>query len=115
MFKKIITGIAVIISIISAIVVAGIPDVVNWWELTKPWVVSFFTSILFALIVNNGDLIRRYTYPTYVCILAWAYGHKLLNTKLGKQSHIVYTKNNKSYSKLFEVTQCLYDMVVLES
>ena len=113
MFKKIVTGIMIIISIVSAIIIAGISDVPNWWELSEPWVILFFSSILFTLIVNNGDLIRRYTYPARVCFLAWAYGHKIFRTELGKQSYSVYKKHQNSYAELFEVTQCLYDMVAL--
>ena len=113
MFKKFATGIMVSISIASAIIISSIADVPNWWAITKPWLILFFASILFTLIINNSDLIRRYTYPTRVCILAWAYGHKILHTELGRQSYSIYKKHKNSYAKLFEVTQCLYDMVAL--
>ena len=113
MFKKILTGVSVITSIVSALVVAGIPDVVNWWELTKPWVIVFFTSTLFGLIINNLDLIRRYTYPAFICFLAWTYEHRLIRGKLPYQSNVILNKHKKSYRKLFEVTQYLYDTVMV--
>ena len=113
MFKRIATSIMIVISLLSAIIVASVAEIPNWWAVTKPWVVLFFSSIIFTLIINNGDLIRRYSYPVRVCVLAWAYEHNVLKTNLGKQSYVVYTKHNKSYAKLYEVTQCLYDMVML--
>lgn len=113
MFKKIANGIMLAISVASAVIISAVAEVPNWWELTKPWVFLFFGSIVFTWVINNGDLIRRYTYPTRVCVLAWAYGHKILRTELGRQSYSIYRKHKNSYSKLFEVTQCLYDMVAL--
>lgn len=113
MFKKIVSTISILIATISAIVVAAVPETANWWDLARPWTILFFSSVLFTMIVVNSELIRRYTYPSFICVLAWAYSHKLIKDDFAKHSYTIYVKNHKSYAKLFEVTQYLYDRVMV--
>ena len=64
MFKKIASGIMIGIATASALIASSVADVPNWWELTKPWVILFFSSVVFTYVINNWDLIRRYTQST---------------------------------------------------
>lgn len=112
MIKKIIFGITAAISVFSTMVIVGIGEVDNWWELSKPWFIVFLISSAIGVISYNITEIRRYTYPAFVCLLAWLNEHKLLSTNFARQSNYIYRKNNRSYSRLFEITQYLYDRVM---
>ena len=112
MIKKIVTGISLAVSLFSALAVASIREVPNWWQLVTPWVIVFTISLITGLVANNIEIIRRYTYPAFVCFLAWLNEHKMIHTNFAKQSNYIYHKHNRSYSKLYEITQYLYDRVM---
>lgn len=112
MLKNIITGLTAALSVFSAIVVASVSEVDNWFAISLPWVIVFFVSVSVGIIVNNLEFIRRYTYPAFVCLLAWANEHNIIKSNFAKQSNYIYRKHNKSYGKLYEVTQYLYDRVM---
>lgn len=111
MIKKIITGISFATAFFAAIIVSSVGEVDNWWQISKPWVWVFIISSLVGVITYNITEIRRYTYPSLVCILAWMYEHKLIATNFSYRSHIIYRKYN-SYARLFQTTQNLYDAVM---
>ena len=112
MFKNIISGISLAITLFSAVAVASIKDTSNWWELVMPWVITCLIASVVGIVINNLEFIQGYTYPTFVCLLAWMYEHNLCKTNFAKQSNYIYRKHNRSYRKLYEVTQYLYDRVM---
>ncbi len=109
--KNILSGITFIFAMISATVITMVGEVENWWELTRPWVAVFVISVIAFMVIHNIDEIRRYTYPTFVVFLAWAYEHKLIANKMSYHSNIML-KKHKSYSKLYSITQNLYDQLM---
>ena len=113
MIRKFIVGISLSLTICSAMIIASVGEVDNWWVLVKPWFTVFVISAVVGIISYNLTEIRRYTYPTLVCVLAWANEHHLARSNFAKQSNFIYRKHNRSYSKLYEITQYLYDRVML--
>lgn len=111
MIKKIITGISFAVAFFAALVVSSVGEVDNWWQISKPWVAVFFIFATVGVVAYNITEIRRYTYPSLVCLLAWMYEHKLIANNFSYRSHVIYRKYN-SYGKLFKTTQNLYDAVM---
>lgn len=112
MLKKIIISICVALSMFSAMVISSIGEVDNWMQLSTPWLVVFFLFVSIGIMTSNLDFIRRYTYPAYVCALAWANEHNLIHSNIAQKSNYIYHKHNKSYAKLYDITQYLYDSVM---
>ena len=108
--RKLIASILWITSIVSAIAFAGVPNVINWWELAKPYFIICFISAILAFAVTFPNRIRKITYPALVCISAWAYKHRVLMTRFTKSTYRVYKANHSSYSELFDYTQALFDI-----
>ncbi len=112
MLRKSITGTTIALAFFSAMMVASVAEVDNWFNISLPWLITFFVSVTVGALVNNMEFIRRYTYPAFVCLLAWANEHNLIKSNFAKQSNYIYRKHNRSYSKLYEITQYLYDNVM---
>jgi len=108
--KKFIAGGFYLISIFSAIMVAGVPNVANWWDLSIPYYLAFFISLIIGTCLTFTNQIRRVTYPILVCMSAWAYKHKIVMTKFTRNTYRVYQATHSSYGKLFDYTQALFDI-----
>lgn len=114
MWRKFITTLTVLISGISILIITGMPDAVNWWELTCPWLFIFFVSMIIGVTVNNLNVIRRYTYPALVVILAWGHEHRLLSTQFSYHANSIYHRHGSSYNNLYVLTQNLYDQLMFD-
>jgi len=112
MIRKIIVGISAAVSVYSALVITSVGEVDNWWALVQPWFITFCIASAVGVIAYNIVEIRRYTYPLFICFLAWSNEHKIITTNFAKQSNYIYHKHNRSYGKLYEITQYLYDHVM---
>lgn len=112
MIKNILSYITFIASMFCAVMVVSVSETADWWQVSRYWMFAFALFATAFVTIHNVDEIRRYTYPAYVCLLAWAYQHKLICGKLSHHSSIMYEKYNSSYSKLYENIQDLYDKVV---
>ena len=110
--KKVIASIFYIGAIFSAIIAAGVPNVSNWWELSKPYYIIFVISLIIATSLTFTNQIRRVSYPILVCISAWAYKHKVLMTRFTRSTYRVYKVVHSSYSELYDYTQALFDIYV---
>ena len=113
MVRKILFGISCTTSIVSGLAVSAIRDSANWWEFTKPYFIVWVISTILAVILYNINYIRRITYPTVVCISAWAYKHKIIKTKFTQSTYRVYKWKNRSYKQLFGFTQDLFDAMYM--
>lgn len=113
MIKRIIFAISCTTSVISGLAVSAIRDSASWWEITKPFLAVWIISTILALTIYNINNIRRVTYPTIVCISAWAYQHKIIMTKFTQSTYRVFKWKNKSYKQLFGFTQDLFDAMYM--
>lgn len=109
--KNIITYILYTVSLASLLLATGVKEVDNWWDIAKPLFLIWFISGAIAFILSNIDNIRRILYPTFVCICAWVYGHKIIRTKFTKNTYLVYKRQNKSYADLYLYVQDLFDVM----
>lgn len=107
--KKVIIAILYITAIFSAIALAGVPDVAEWWEMSKPFYIIFAVSLALAMGLTFPNKVRRITYPILVCVCAWAYKHKVVTNSFAMKTYRVYKLNNSSYYDLFGYTQGLFD------
>lgn len=113
--KKITTYILGFISLASAFIASGIKEFVGWEDTARPFFIIWFVSLIIALVLVNIDNIRRYTYPSTICIMAWLHAHKVLNTTFSKSTYTLYKQVGKSYGKLFDVVQTAFeDYLVLK-
>lgn len=109
--KKIITYILLGVSLTSAYLASGIPDVKNWLDTARPFfIVSTITLIVALTLIYIND-IRRITYPGLVCISSWLYKHKVIKTEFTKNTYLLYKWKNRSYKDLFEYVQNLFDVM----
>lgn len=111
--KKIITYILYIVSFTAFILASGIKEVANWVDIARPYFAIGFSTLALALILSNIDNIRRYTYPSIVCLWAWLYEHKILRSTFSKSTYIVYKRYGKSYSVLFDSVQDAFDQYLV--
>jgi len=109
--KKIITCILLGISLTSAYLASGIPDVANWLDIAKPFFIISMATLLVALTLIYLNDIRRITYPGLVCVSSWLYKHKIIKTEFTKNTYLLYRWKNKSYRNLFEYVQNLFDVM----
>lgn len=112
MLKRFVISMSIIVSTVSAVAIASVGEVDNWWQISSSWLVLFIVATSVGIITGNISEIRRYTYPAIICITAWAYEHNILVTKFARNSNIIFNKHNKDYHKLFQVVQDLYDAVM---
>ena len=109
--KKIITYILGIIAVASIFLASGIRQVANWHEIAKPYFMVFYVCVAVALLINNWNYVRRFTYPTLVCISSWMYKHNLLKTTFTYNTYKLYKWQKKSYKNLFIYVQDLFDLM----
>jgi hypothetical protein len=110
--RQIVTYILSAVSFVSIYLASGIKQVANWWDIARPFFIVWLLSLTLALLISNWNFVRRITYPTIVCVSAWAYRHKILKTKFGRNTYKVYKTQGKSYRKLFDYTQVLFDIYI---
>ena len=110
-FKNIITCILGGISLTSAYIASGIKEVTGWEEIARPFFIVWFVCLLIALIIANINHIRRYTYPAFICLLAWLRKYNIYNTKFSTHAYRVY-RQYKSFSKLYTVVQNAFDYYI---
>lgn len=111
--RKIVTYILYGISLISILLASGIKQVANWWDIAKPYFIVWFICLVVGLVIGNINYIRRYTYPAVICLLAWLYGKKIINTKFSKSTYQVYRYYGKSYGKLFTKVKEAFDYYMI--
>jgi len=110
--KRAVIGILYAVAFASAIFACGTDNVsTNWWGIVKPLFITFIISITLATILHYSNEIRRITYPTLVCISAWAYQKKIILTKFARNANRLYKMNHCSFGRLFEYVQVLFDEV----
>lgn len=107
--RKLFSYISGAISLVAILLASGIKDTANWETIAAPFFWIWALSLCASLILYNWNSIRRITYPTIICIWAWAYEHKILSSTFSKHTYQVYVKLNKSYTKLYLVVQNAFD------
>ena len=105
MLRKISIGILAVVAIFSAILAAGVPDVQNWWEISKPFYWIFFTSASGILILVEIKQVRRVIYPLFACICSWIYKYNLVKNRFTYNCYRLYTRFNYSYIDLYDYVQ----------
>ena len=111
--KRTISFILYVIAAMSVLLASGIHQVADWWNIAKPFFAVFFICIAIGLTITHFDIIRRYTYPVFVCMCAWAFKHKVLMTKFTRNTYRLYNWKNQSYSALFSYVQDLFDLLYI--
>ena len=111
--KKIITYILYFVGFAAFILASGIRDVANWLDLARPYFAIGSVTLAIALVISNIDNIRRFTYPSVVCLWAWLYKHKIWMTSFSKDTYLVYKKLGKSYSNLYYSVQDAFDQYIV--
>lgn len=111
--NKIVSYILYAVSLTAIFLASGIKQVINWWDIAKPFFLVWLVCLLAGLIIGNVDYIRRYSYPAIICTFAWLHKHKILKTKFSSHTYRVYKYYGKSYKKLFEVVQDAFDQYLL--
>ena len=109
--KKIITYILGLVAISSIFLASGIKEVADWHNIAKPYFIVFYVCVAIALLINNWNYVRRFTYPTLVCISSWLYNHKIIRTAFTKNTYRLYKWQKKSYKNLFIYVQDLFDLM----
>lgn len=109
--KKLISYILYAVSTTSIVLASGIHQVKDWWEIARPFFAVWFICLIVALTISHIETIRRYTYPTLVCVCAWSFKHKILMTKFTRNTYKLYKYKNRSYSELFDYVQDLFDVI----
>ena len=99
------------IALTSLFLATGIKDVANWWEIAKPFFAVYIISTVIALTLGYINKIRRITYPAFVCLGAWLYKHRVINTDFTKKTYKLYKWQNKSYQDLFDYVQDVFDVI----
>lgn len=112
--KKLITYILGFISIASIFLASGIKEVSGWEHTARPFFLVWFATLMIALIINNINYIRRFTYPAIICLLAWLYKHNIMHTEFSKHAYRVY-KYYKSFGKLYMAVQDAFDYYMIRS
>ena len=108
MIKKLCAGVALLVSIFSAIMFAGVPNVANWWNIAWPYFAVCFIAMATAMMLTFPNAIRQVLYSIFVCMCAWAYKHKIIRTKFAKSAYKIYKMNHSSYSELYAYTKVLF-------
>ena len=107
--RKTIAYILYFVGFAAFILASGIRDVANWLDIARPYFAVGSVTLAIALVISNIDNIRRFTYPSVICLWAWLYEHKIIKTQFGKSTYIVYKRYGKSYSILFDTVQDAFD------
>lgn len=111
--KKIITYILYFVGFAAFVLASGIIGVANWLDIARPYFVVGSVALAIALVISNIDNIRRFTYPSVVCLWAWLYEHKIWKTSFSRDTYLVYKRFGKSYSNLYYSVQDAFDRYLI--
>lgn len=109
--KKIITYILYFISFSSIMLASGIKDVANWWELARPFFAVWFITCILALTLSYTNKIRRVSYPAFVCLNAWLFKYRIVNTEFARNTYRLYKYTGNSFDNLYDYVQELFDLM----
>lgn len=111
--RKTIAYILYFVGFAAFILASGIRDVANWLDIARPYFAVGSVTLAIALVISNIDNIRRFTYPSVVCLWAWLYEHKIWKTSFSKDTYLVYKSFGKSYSNLYYSVQDAFDRYLI--
>ena len=110
MTKKILAVVFGTISLLAAGFASGAKEVVNWYEIARPYIIVCIVSFIIALVLYNWEALRRIIYPAIFCMMAWMYEHKLTKSKFGRHTYKVYAYFGKSYKTFYQEVQGAFDL-----
>lgn len=98
-----------IVGLGSAVLGSQVKETTDWLIYAKPYIWVFIICMLISVLLVHWNQVRRVTYPAVICIWAWLYEHRILNSEFSRDTYRVYKHLGKSYSRLFNSVQTAFD------